>query len=138
MIRSESSMRDIGLLIYLMVKESKYGAKITPQLLTKDNLWMESNMVSENIQPQISITKADLRIIKSTEEEKSFIKMVKFSKAILWMAKSTVMEFTDGQTTLNFKASTKTTSNMVLENSPIQVEKCFRVNGFMVSDKARE
>jgi len=44
---------------------------------------MESNMVSENIQPQISITKADLRIIKSTEEEKSFIKMVKFSKAIL-------------------------------------------------------
>lgn len=138
MIRSESSMRDIGLLIYLMVKESKYGAKITPQLLTKDNLWMESNMVSANIQPQISIMKVDLKIIKSTEEEKSFIKMVKCSKAILWTVRSMVMEFTDGQITLNLKASTKMISSMVSENSPIQVEKFFRVNGFMVSDKARE
>lgn len=38
MINLEFNMRDIGQLIYLMVKGSKYGAKIIPQSPMKDSL----------------------------------------------------------------------------------------------------
>mgnify|MGYP000862985882 CR=1 FL=1 len=54
------------------------------------------------------------------------------------MVKSTVMEFTGGLITLNFKVSMKTISSTALENLRIQMEKHLKVNGYMAKDKAKE
>jgi len=109
LINMGSNMKETGLLICLMGLEGKCGKIITLAQFMKDSFWTESNTERENIPLQISLIKAGFRRTLWTARVESFIKVEKYTRETSSTGRSTVMAFTDGLITPNFREFTNKT-----------------------------